>query len=150
MTCSLPLALKPIVFTFALASGALMPATLARAQRPSMIANVPFAFQEGNRAFPAGTYRIDFQQEDMILLRNSKTDSLAYLMTNQAERVKVSQSGSIIFRKYGDQYFLSDLWLPNRNSGRRLPMSKEEKRLRKTSAKRVPTGTQIALNVPLP
>lgn len=44
---------------------------------------------------------------------------------------KAAKKGELIFNRYGDQYFLSELWLPGERIGNQLVKSEKEEALLK-------------------
>lgn len=150
MTCFAVLLRPRVLFTCALAFGALAGADHAVAQSRSMTAEVPFAFQDGSHMFPAGRYLIRCGPNNMISVESTTGDSLAINMTIGELRGQATDRGKLIFHKYGDEYFLSDVWLARSESGRKLLPSRAEKELRGSPSKRPAAGTQIALNVGKP
>ena len=132
------------------ASLALTPFTHAIAQGPTMVAKVPFDFQDGSHTFTAGKYLIRCTGENTIEVQDLTKDKVAFVMTQGEWFGEPAEGGKLVFHKYGDQYFLSEIRLANRTLGRKLLMSRAEKQLRGTSTKRPATGSQIALNVKQP
>lgn len=96
-----------------------------------MKTQVPFDFHVGDRLVHAGTYTVKSLTGDELVLRISSGKEAANVMTN-AGRDKGHGEGRprLVFRKYGDQYFLAAIWGSDSN-GRTLPASKRERRLRK-------------------
>ena len=139
-----------VICTCALALGALVPAARAVAQHATVLAEIPFAFQDGHRSFPAGKYRIEMVNEHTLLLRNSSNTQIGLAMTVGELTAQAPRSAKVVFHKYGDQYFLSDVWLADKTLGCQMVMSRAEKELRGTPAKRPAPGTQIALNATQP
>ena len=134
------------LLTFALAFATSCVADSALAQEPSMQADIPFAFHEGSHAFPAGRYTIRCNHENMIVVQSTNGDSIGIEMTQGELRDKASDTGKLIFHKYGDQYFLSDVWRARESLGRKLLMSRTEKQLRGTAARRPSPESLVALN----
>ena len=100
--------------------------------------------------FPAGRYLIRCGPNNMISVESTTGDSLAINMTIGELRGQATDRGKLIFHKYGDEYFLSDVWLARSESGRKLLPSRAEKELRGSPSRRPAAGTQIALNVGKP
>ena len=86
---------------------------------------VPFEFNVGTQVLPAGTYKVVAQDQS---LRVQKVDGKANVITlirrtvttgNDEREVKLK------FRRYGQQYYLSQVWLPD-NLGRELKRPRRE------------------------
>jgi hypothetical protein len=86
---------------------------------------VPFSFKVGNKVLPAGEYKIT---ADNQVVRVQKTDGKANAITlTQRTRVasQIESDPKLTFRRYGDQYYLSQVWLPD-SLGRELKKPRRE------------------------
>jgi hypothetical protein len=93
-----------------------------------LTADLPFAFQVNNKAFPAGKYRVTAGAgQAAVLLQSVDYKRAIYSLSNAIESGKTREIPTLVFRRYGDRYFLSQIWLPGSNSGRALRMSTSEK-----------------------
>jgi hypothetical protein len=83
----------------------------ARAQSPGNQAtvNVPFSFQVGAHHFAPGVYSIRVENEHVVTIR-SGSDSAEMMTTWETSR-KPAATPKVVFRKYGEQYFLRELWM---------------------------------------
>jgi len=82
----------------------------APAQEHLVKATVPFNFTVGDKTLPSGTYMIRSDPNTPVLLtmRNwDKKVGIASLATSN-ENNKTTDN-TLVFHKYGDQYFLSDI-----------------------------------------
>lgn len=108
---------------------AFMAATqIARAQE-QVIANVPFAFTAGNTAFPAGEYRIGkwITGEGTLLIQRTDKGPTTFAWSSVTLSDTRQTQTKLVFHRYGDRYFLSQVWVEGSTQGRQLPKSKEEK-----------------------
>jgi hypothetical protein len=71
--------------------------------------NVPFGFDSGSRHFEAGKYSIRVQTDELIAIRNGSDVGLAFFMKERNSRP--SNRNKIVFRKYGDKYFIREVWV---------------------------------------
>jgi hypothetical protein len=92
-------------------------------------ANVPFAFQVGKSSLPAGTYVVSRAADHAILIQSRDARS-ASLSTYSSEEKLRAQSPKMIFHKYGNSYFLAEIWDGSGSSGMQIPETKREKELR--------------------
>jgi hypothetical protein len=96
-------------------------------------ANVPFAFKVGTTQMPAGTYAIpEHQGSNVITLRNVQTGASTVVMArpeNPSEKTNV-----LIFHRYGNQYFLSELRGSRGTDAMVLPATREQKKLQIANA----------------
>lgn len=86
---------------------------------------VPFSFKVGNKELPAGEYKIT---ADNQVVRVQKTDGKANAVTLTQRMRGVNHNLSdakLTFRRYGDQYYLSQVWLPD-SLGRELKRPRRE------------------------
>ena len=141
---------RRLICTCALAISALAPARHLFAQRPSLLVTIPFPFQNGDHNFPAGTYVIQRTSDRTLLLRDPEGNHVGVIMTVGEQRAAAQGAASVVFHRYGEHYFLSDVWLANSLYGNQLMVSRAEKALREPGATRPAPGNQVALNVPQP
>jgi hypothetical protein len=53
------------------------------------------------------------------------------IMGNHATSAVPSETSRLVFRRYGDQYFLAQIWMAGETSGHELPISRREAELAK-------------------
>jgi hypothetical protein len=53
------------------------------------------------------------------------------ICTHDVRSKKASATGKLIFNQYGDQFFLSELWVQGETTGRQLAKTEEEEALLK-------------------
>lgn len=101
--------------------------------KKSLIVNVPFSFSVEKQAMPAGTYWI-FVEDGWLKIqsRNSKTAAVA--LTHALSGKPLEGFGHVVFNRYGDRYFLCQVWVPGMERGRQTLQSPEEKTLAKQEA----------------
>lgn len=95
-------------------------------------ADIPFSFDLGDKALPAGTYTVEEINSESIVVRNAETRQAALINTERAER-RDSQSPKLVFHKYGDTYFLYEVWSGS-NIGLEISESRHEKEVKTASA----------------
>jgi hypothetical protein len=104
--------------------------TAMHAQTPARAkAEIPFAFQAGSSHFEAGTYTVRDLAQHIILIRSGSQSGL--VMTRYETSLNPSPSAKIVFRKYGDKYFLAELWTEGTVDHITVAKSKAEKNLSK-------------------
>ena len=95
---------------------------------------VPFDFTVGQTQMFAGTYEINPLAHDGIVILNTKAAKSA-LSTVRSERSRNSDSGTkLVFNRYGDKYFLSQVSRGFGEGVMQLPTSKLEKEVRIASS----------------
>jgi hypothetical protein len=87
---------------------ALTVAASAHAQNAPLSANIPFNFKVGDTAFNSGKYTIEMLQNGIaMVIRSDDRKASAITLANQASAPATRRSSRLVFRNYGDQYFLS-------------------------------------------
>jgi hypothetical protein len=123
---------KQLFGTFAILSLLLALAVVnVQAQtRNRITAHVPFAFQIGDKTLPAGDYSIKRLSPNALLVQSEdgevSTIAQAPRSVQRGSAVKPSAE-RLIFRQYGDQYFLAEVWMTRDNVGRELNMTNAER-----------------------
>jgi hypothetical protein len=110
----------------------LLVAGSAIAQTVHVRANVPFNFTVENKTLPAGMYSIrTIGDRGMTTLLVQAQDRHSSIMTNSnaAENLKPADKSKLVFNRYRDQYFLSEIWVAGASRGHRLPKTSREKEL---------------------
>ena len=102
----------------------------AQMQQSALKANIPFNFVAGKMALPAGEYRISTISDLGGVLAVAGGDSGQALVGSHAvQAATVAAETKLIFHRYGDQYFLYQVWVSGENRGRELPQTSREKEL---------------------
>ena len=100
------------------------------AQSNGVEAKVPFAFTVGNAALPAGTYTIKFHSAQLIMITNHAQHRSAALSVFYRDGRKSPNGGQLLFHKYGNQYFLSEVLCDSADMNLKIPDSTKEKKVR--------------------
>jgi hypothetical protein len=119
--------MKRIFAAVLVATACLVTHTGALAQN-KLQATIPFDFTVGQSQLPAGTYMITYVQPRVIEFSNwQKNVNVMTLITSTAD---VQQTPNrLVFNKYGDQYFLSEVRGGYGGSAAKVGTSKREKRV---------------------
>ena len=102
------------------------------------VTNIPFSFIVGQKTLPAGEYTVEpnRRDSDYVWLVQSKEGHATALFTTMPMRASETQEEcKLVFNKYGDQYFLSQIWEAGETAGRALIKSKSERSLERQSEK---------------
>lgn len=114
----------------------------AFAQNQAINVDLPFAFQVNNKQFPAGKYRVSAGPgQSALLLRSDDRKQAMYSLTLSVESGKVREQPTMVFHRYGDRYFLSQIWMGGSNTGRGLATGAAE---RETARRLAQAGPQPA------
>ena len=117
---------------------------IARAQE-AMVVDIPFAFTAGNATLPAGEYRVQKLDRNsaVLLIHCWDAKASALVITNAAETKEPQTESKLVFNRYGNRYFLSQVWTSGSIRGRQLPISPREKEMPQLA--RNETKTEITL-----
>ena len=108
----------------------------AQAQEPGVPvrASIPFDFMVRGRTFPAGNYEIERVTQDPsgLVIRNvnNKHEHIVFETEPMQDR-KISSHNVLVFNRYGDDYFLSEVVTAGEQTGRELAPSHAERTLRR-------------------
>ena len=107
---------------------ALLATQVGRAQEP-VLANIPFAFTAGEVTLPAGEYRVQkvIEGSAALLIRCTEGSPAIMVMTSPAEANGPQEKSKLIFHRYGNRYFLAQVWSAGSSRGRELRKSAKEK-----------------------
>jgi hypothetical protein len=104
----------------------------------SIAVNIPFDFAFGETRLPAGNYalrRIVLPSSyDRVVIQNvdGRGDTRT-VMTRPNRTSEVAKQSNLVFNRYWDQYFLSQVWIAGSDTGRDLFQSRNERNLAKES-----------------
>ncbi len=89
----------------------LLVSTVAFAQSRTYSASIPFQFRVGEASMPAGEYRLSLVGPKVIALRGVTATANVMAETAYIDEVRSSaQQPRLVFHKYGERYFLSQVW----------------------------------------
>ena len=123
---------RNLIVTLTLVALSILTVSASFAQNP-VRADVPFAFQINKTALPAGTYTVSEISDHAILIRARENPSCSLVTNYNSEEKLEAQSPRLIFHKYGNSYFLAEVWGSNGSIGMQLPESKREKEMQATN-----------------
>jgi hypothetical protein len=128
-----------ILLTVVLAGAPLSPALRAQDLEGLVEVNVPFAFESGSQHFAPGLYTISRNDQNVIAVRGESKSG--FVLSWFDEDGKPSNTTKVVFRKYGDQFFLQEVWVSGDTSHTYFPPSKEERR--EMAANRTASTTMV-------
>lgn len=109
-------------------------AASVQAQSKHFSIKIPFNFMVGETAFPAGEYTVEPIRRDSqsVWLLENKNRHFNIVFTTIPVWDSVTQSQTrLVFNRYDDQYFLSQISTAGENSSRELRMRHWERQLAK-------------------
>jgi hypothetical protein len=102
--------------------------TTASAQTVKVKANIPFSFVVNRATMPAGEYQVESMDRDggVLAIRDANSKTTNLVISNACQSRKATTHTKLIFHRYGDRYFLSQVWIAGNNRGRELLPSARE------------------------
>jgi hypothetical protein len=115
-------------------------------------AKIPFSFLVGNKTFPAGEYSVTRLNPESataaLAIRSADGHMSKVVLITPVQAARTQERARLVFTRYEDQYFLSQIWTPADNTGFELRKSRGERTLlaRMPAGERAPQRTVIALD----
>ena len=142
------------VFSAVLACGllAVVTAISASAQMPgtTLHATIPFDFIVRGRVLPAGNYvirRLNDEPEGLVIFSVNDKRERAIFETESVDARQIPRTGELVFHRYGDSYFLSEVFAAGELTGRELPRTRQERSMRREMASNKAEPETVALAV---
>lgn len=98
--------------------------------KKSLLLKAPFNFVVEQQTMPAGTYRI-LVEHGWLEIHSMDEQTAAMVLTLPVSGKSPEGAGQVVFNRYGERYFLSQVWLPEMQAGRQTLESREEKEVAK-------------------
>jgi hypothetical protein len=106
--------------------GLLLVTALAYAKTVNMKVNIPFNFVVGGTTLPSGEYRVEGLAENAISIRKLDQTAKSLTLAVRCESSKTQEKSTLVFHRYGNRYFLAQIWMAGDNAGHELPKSRRE------------------------
>ena len=93
-------------------------------------ADIPFDFVVGTKTLPKGTYTVELHDSihNVLIVQGQDNGETAFAGSIRVSAEDIEDnSPKLIFHRYGDQYFLSQVWSGARLAGKELPKSQQER-----------------------
>jgi hypothetical protein len=123
--------LKGLTMLMLILGLALATAVVANGQSNNRtIANVPFDFIAGSKECQSGKYdaRV-INGVDLMAIRSADRDNQVLAFTHPSSGALDARAlnAKLVFHRYGNTYFLSQVWMAGENTGRELSKSRRER-----------------------
>jgi hypothetical protein len=92
--------------------------------------NIPFEFSVREKTFPAGEYTVRYVTQGVLSIQSVDSNAVQTFMTLSARTNTKPDKSSVVFNRYGDQYFLSTIWRAGDNTGLALRRPHAEELIR--------------------
>jgi len=100
--------------------------------RQLLTANIPFAFNAGPKTLPAGKYTVAVvnPSSGRNVLQIRSIDGRVSVMLQTIDMIgQANVNAKLMFRRYGDQYFLAQTWMAAERTGLATLKSTAERKL---------------------
>ena len=121
-------------FLFAITLSVLLPvmATRVVAQNRELVADIPFNFTVCSQQMPAGKYKVrpmTSASTNVLLVRSEDGQFAEITCTHDLRSSKAASEGKLVFNRYGNQHFLTELWFQGEMTGNQVFKSEREEAL---------------------
>lgn len=104
--------------------------SVAAQETHTLKANIPFSFSVREKTLPAGAYHVILDSRiNTVRLDGTGAKVSCTAMANNAYATSDPRQTKLIFRRYGNQYFLAQVWQAGERYGYALPKSRAERDL---------------------
>ncbi len=85
---------------------------------------------------PSGQYAVKTanSQGNVLMIQSNDAKSSAMRFTNPIEQNKNKTHARLVFHRYGQRYFLAEVWSGSDNTGRQLLKSRQERAIERELA----------------
>ena len=108
----------------------------ANGQSQTAVAKIPFEFVVGDKSLPAGEYGVGSLNAsgEVLRIRSTEDDDSAIRLTSPVTRASSSDKSTLVFHRYANHYFLTQVWTAGETTGRQLMKSKQERAIEREMA----------------
>ena len=118
---------------------AFVSALAVSAQNPrNLVVNIPFDFTVKGKTLPAGEYiisRTSTIDEMSLTMQRKDGEGNAIVLTKPINSEERQSESRLVFHRYGERYFLSQVWTSGDALGRELYKTRQEQSLETELAK---------------
>jgi hypothetical protein len=97
-------------------------------------AKIPFDFSVGDKKLVAGEYTFSrlsgFSDSKMMSVSSVDASTRMFQSTLGAQVLTPKNESTLVFHRYGDQYFLEQIWTSGEQEGTQVPESRSERTIR--------------------
>lgn len=95
------------------------------------VANIPFAFHATQTTLPAGSYVVRVTNSTGVMQIADKNTGRSIMVPTRGRQSGSNETPRLTFHRYGNEYFLSEIWMPQQVNGYTVGRSAREKELSK-------------------
>jgi hypothetical protein len=104
-------------------------AAMAQGTVGDVVVNVPFAFVVGTHQMQPGRYVVSPMTQGILRIYDTQVSNNQLLFPVNSTQSNTRTDAKLVFHRYGDTYFLSEVWNGRGDIGRQLLKSKAEKEI---------------------
>jgi len=111
--------------------------------------SIPFEFAINGKTLPPGEYivrRVSSDKPQWLSISSVNGRTGQSVVTHNVRAGTLQSESKLVFRRYGDQYFLSQLWEAGDSEGRELRKSRRERGLERDMAKNTARPELVAVS----
>lgn len=117
---------------------ALLMSAAAQAQTTHLTTTVPFAFSAGNVRLPAGEYRVAAVGPwggSTLSVHNVNSNAGTLVLSTSCRSQKPAADAKLVFYRYGQQYFLAEVWNRNSSFGNQIRINSRQTELARNQSR---------------
>jgi len=126
--------MKLLVIALSAALLASMSISFAQTKHGDVVADIPFAFVVAGRTLPPGHYIVN-DLHDNLGIRDPRNHG-TFVQAHSAHRPSHETGSKLVFHRYGDTYFLSEVWASGNSIGRALYPTRAEQEMSESGKER--------------
>jgi len=123
--------------------------TSARAQNAPLVSvSIPFDFEVAGKTMKAGDYQVRMEgSRSTLKIENRDSLHTTFVTISPLQRADIQNESKLVFNRYGNQYFLAQVWIAGRTSGEEVRQSTTERGIRRELAalRQKPERIEIAV-----
>ena len=124
--------LKGVTMLVAIIALAFVTALVSSAQSRSrqLTADIPFDFVVGERTLAAGNYAVgtaSTASSEAVVIRSSDGRQKAMRLTKSVSDNAAARRARLVFHRYGNTYFLTQVWAAGASEGREMLKTRQER-----------------------
>jgi hypothetical protein len=94
-----------------------------------LVVTIPFEFSIRNKVLPAGEYIVSQIARDTLMIRRVDCSASETFFTNPIQAHSTPNQSTLVFNRYGKQYFLAKIWKIGNDTGSELSKPRAERKL---------------------
>ena len=117
---------------------ALLMCAAAQAQTTRLKITVPFEFTAGNVQLPAGEYEVTAIGPwggPALSVHNLNSNAGTLVVSTSCSSQKPAADAKLVFHRYGQQYFLAEVWNRNNSLGNQIRVNSRQTQLARNQSR---------------